>query len=65
MTHKKTFGEAIDQITKAIKGAPGLHMRGESYHYENRTSGSGKNRKTRRVKVTTHVATETYRVTKY
>jgi len=45
-------------LAKAKASAPRINMHVECYHYETRTTGSGKNRRTRQVKVVTHRASQ-------
>lgn len=43
----------LDNLSHCINTAPAIRLVVQNYHYEKRTSGSGKNRKTRRVRVNT------------
>ena len=49
--NKSNADEYFDMVTRE---AASLVMHVDCYHYETRTTGSGKNRSTKRVKVTTH-----------
>ena len=55
----------FENVDKAIASAPVCTHHIQNWHTERRTSGSGKNRKTRTVRVNTHYHSENFHIPAY
>uniref|UniRef100_A0A7S1CBG8 Uncharacterized protein n=1 Tax=Bicosoecida sp. CB-2014 TaxID=1486930 RepID=A0A7S1CBG8_9STRA len=60
LRNRQDLRAALDYIQTMKVARPRIMMHVESFHHETRSSGSGKNRKTRRVKVVTASASEPF-----
>lgn len=53
INNTKEFGDCVETLSHAIQSPPAIRYIVQNYHYERRSSGSGRNRKTRTVRVDT------------